>query len=1440
MKRLFVETSAVLGPGQVLSSWDCRNKYLAVVGGNYRVRIYNRSGSVVTEFALISKNKVLHLDWDNKGETLAVSQENENVIVLYDISIRKLTKLNTDLKKVTWMAWNRDGGGNILSVGSSKGNLLLYDNLTFRKQLIMGKHSKKILFGAWNIANKLAMVGKDKVLTISDLSGSTLNENYLKQIPLDLQFGLQMSDENRKHNKEEEDTITMNMNGRTIYMFFINNPSQPIELAFQSKYGDILSYQWYGDGYILAGFSKGFIVSISTHEKEMGEEIHSLRLGYKSIVSICISPNKAQNMAAVSTASDIKIVDLNTFKENEHLSFIFDLDYGMPKKMSWTSDGQILCINTSNGNLLAYLVKTNKSINLQVFGEKNIAYLSSLQQISIVTDYLTIIPSKDAKEETNSKHSRSVQSKLGKQRLQTIDTSVEPKIITVGLQHVCVAFNNHCWCYTFGNRLLFEYDFISEIQDMVLNSSHLAVKIDDKIFIIKLSDTQQVGGVEPFVFSIKQEPISCFALSPFFLIAASKNGILHQMDLESHKAVNETKHTPNTEGSTDDDHDDNHRNLDQNTNEGNAHSVIQSVYPNHNGTITVFIDSSNHGHLYNPVTDTKLKITKFSPTISSIFWDQTHRTIFYGHDHSKNLIHSFVYNPQTLRGPTVEYIDVTSLNKGFCPILIKKGIVIGYVRDNIDKMEYHIVASFESLYEEAIGSGKYKTVPELLKLSQFSQSRRCFYQLMSLHFLRYAYFVSLRLKQRELWMALSKKCLELLDIDLAISVFRSLQNASNVLLLDRLKNEDDLYLVSGHCYTLLADFEMAQKLFLLSREPIWALQMRRDLLQFDRALELSEKLAPDQLPKICFEYAQQMEFRQKYQDSLSMYERAKRENEKMRMNEDDEKESGVDTNSHPVAAIQQCLSGIVRCTLRIGYIQKGVALAMSTKNKNLQLECGNLLQSMKQFDEAGHLFVHCGETTKAVNCFILSKNFEAVKPLITKISTPSLHIKYAKEMEMVKKYEDALRSYQIANDKLSVIRLYLYHLNEVDKAINVVRDDPFVEGAKLIATFTLNKRDIATSIEFLVMSRNFKKALEFATSYNEMDIYCDFLDQNHEFAEFQNIAEFYVTANDHQSAAKCFLKASLFEDALLHFIEDGIVRNLDDILGVIRECNDDDKLIDIVLDHIQSTDSDVNKEEIDKSTLFRLYLAIGDINLAIKMATQISAQNQRMGKYKDAHRILFEMVQELMQRGIAIKNKELTSNLFLLHSYILVRIAIKRGDDELSAKMLIRVCDSISKFPSHTVQLLTSAVIQCQKSGFYNQALEYSNYLMRPEYRKQIIPKYKKKIEGIVRHSYKQKRNNNDRDQTQKDPKFETSPCPFCKIEIPSTDLLCESCKNHIPYCIITGKHMVLDDWSYCPQCSFPALYSSFLGHVGKGLDCPMCQESITEDMISLSEDPQL
>lgn len=49
------------------------------------------------------------------------------------------------------------------------------------------------------------------------------------------------------------------------------------------------------------------------------------------------------------------------------------------------------------------------------------------------------------------------------------------------------------------------------------------------------------------------------------------------------------------------------------------------------------------------------------------------------------------------------------------------------------------------------------------------------------------------------------------------------------------------------------------------------------------------------------------------------------------------------------------------------------------------------------------------------------------------------------------------------------------------------------------------------------------------------------------------------------------------------------------------------------------------------------------------------------------------------------------------------------------------------------VQILTSTVIECQRSGLHNSAFNYATILLRPEYRDSIDPKHKKKIEALIR-----------------------------------------------------------------------------------------------------------
>uniref|UniRef100_A0A0M3HPT2 COPI_C domain-containing protein n=1 Tax=Ascaris lumbricoides TaxID=6252 RepID=A0A0M3HPT2_ASCLU len=201
---------------------------------------------------------------------------------------------------------------------------------------------------------------------------------------------------------------------------------------------------------------------------------------------------------------------------------------------------------------------------------------------------------------------------------------------------------------------------------------------------------------------------------------------------------------------------------------------------------------------------------------------------------------------------------------------------------------------------------------------------------------------------------------------------------------------------------------------------------------------------------------------------------------------------------------------------------------------------------------------------------------------------------------------------------------------------------------------------------------------------------------------------------------------------------------------------------------------------------------------AAKTAIIIAREEQARGCYRIAHQLLFGMHQELTQKGIKVPS-EMENNLMLLHSYLIVKGLVKRGEHMKASRMLIRVANNISRFPAHVVPILTSAVIECSKAGLKSSAFNYAAQLLKPENRKKVDEKYRKRIEAIVRKS--------DRTADEDDKK---SACPYCNNLTEESELVCNSCKNLIPYCIVTGRHIISEDFALCPSCNFPGYFSEF------------------------------
>jgi len=124
---------------------------------------------------------------------------------------------------------------------------------------------------------------------------------------------------------------------------------------------------------------------------------------------------------------------------------------------------------------------------------------------------------------------------------------------------------------------------------------------------------------------------------------------------------------------------------------------------------------------------------------------------------------------------------------------------------------------------------------------------------------------------------------------------------------------------------------------------------------------------------------------------------------------------------------------------------------------------------------------------------------------------------------------------------------------------------------------------------------------------------------------------------------------------------------------------------------------------------------------------------------------------------------------------------------------------------------------------------------MRPEYRSQVAKPYKRRIEAIVRRR--------GGGGTLEDEEDETTPSPYSGQMVERYELVCPTTRNHIPFCIVTGRHMVVDDWCICPNSGMPALYSEYVKYLAampedKRVD-PIWKQPISTEQLVKVQDPK-
>jgi WD repeat-containing protein 19 len=560
-------------------------------------------------------------------------------------------------------------------------------------------------------------------------------------------------------------------------------------------------------------------------------------------------------------------------------------------------------------------------------------------------------------------------------------------------------------------------------------------------------------------------------------------------------------------------------------------------------------------------------------------------------------------------------------------------------------------------------------------------------QLIQLQKYQEAWDLCKTINQDVCWRSLGEACVNDLEIIFAIRVYRKIGDAAMVQSLEEIKFYEDINLLSGHCAVLLNRQDDAKQLFAKSSHPLEALDLCRDLLQWEQAMALSSNLSQDQMPLIAKEYAQQLELNGNYMEALLNYEKS------MGQYRDDEVD--IQGNDPFKEHLRVGKSGIARTTIRCGNFSNGIQIALDLKDKQLYYDCAEALEQMKQLSEAAQFYEKSESFDKACGLYIQLKQWQKVDKILPNVTSLKLHSLHAKAKESEGKYRDAINSYQLANDTDSVVRIYINHLSDPHSASEIVLESRSVEGGKMLAKFYQSINDYESALQFLIICGCVNEAFQLAHKHNKLKHYGELLEQ-HDGAKandflalaqyFENekytllTGKYYFLAKEYSKALKLLLKASTFgndEQQALSLAIDCVASSNDDRLAA--------QLIEFLL-------GESDGKPKDPKLLFRLYMARKQFREAAKTSVIISSQEQIAGNYRSAHDLLFSMYQELKRNNLTV-GSDMKFNLILLHRYILVRVHVKRGDHEMAAKLLVEVAKNISQFPTRETYFLMSEKI---------------------------------------------------------------------------------------------------------------------------------------------------
>lgn len=162
-------------------------------------------------------------------------------ILLFNFATEEVEHVDLNIKEPTFMRWSKLPGSQQLAIGTGRGELLLYDRSQRLCWFAAARHKKRITCGSWNASSsQFAFASDDRQITICNTAdGKTFGQVKVKSKPTNVKFG-----GNDGSDVGRENIVSVSMDRKTILLYNLDDPENALELAFQQRYGAIVSFKW--------------------------------------------------------------------------------------------------------------------------------------------------------------------------------------------------------------------------------------------------------------------------------------------------------------------------------------------------------------------------------------------------------------------------------------------------------------------------------------------------------------------------------------------------------------------------------------------------------------------------------------------------------------------------------------------------------------------------------------------------------------------------------------------------------------------------------------------------------------------------------------------------------------------------------------------------------------------------------------------------------------------------------------------------------------------------------------------------------------------------------------------------------------------------------------------------------------------------------------------